>query len=198
MNELLTRLGVPMDIQAFFNISEELSFHYGDTNEHYGEGFHKIPTTVNLWMAGEETALEVIVTYCAMEAIAFITINRQRYPKLEELAFIAIGNKLQEEQAKWIRQKFQKRKFTLVFGCDLLGHLTDIKLGAGLKNIPIRIHHSNFKVLIYRREKLRVFDEDVVSFHAFQLAFGIRGKIRTRKPIKSLTFLDQLKNDTYR
>ena len=66
-------------------------------------------------MAGEETALEVIVTYCAMEAMAFITINRQRYPKLEELAFIAIGNKLQEEQANWIRQKFQKRKFTLVF-----------------------------------------------------------------------------------
>ena len=107
MNELLTRLGVPMDIQAFFNISEELSFQYGDTNEHYGEGFHKIPTTVNLWMAGEETALEVIVTYCVMEAIAFITINRQRYPKLEELAFVAIGNKLQEEQANWIRQKFQ-------------------------------------------------------------------------------------------
>lgn len=98
----MTRLGVPMDIQAFFNISEELSFHYGDTNEHYGKGFHKIPTTVNLWMAGEETALEVIVTYCAMEAIAFITINRQRYPKLEELAFVAIGNKLQEEQANWM------------------------------------------------------------------------------------------------
>jgi hypothetical protein len=198
MNELLTRLGVPMDIQAFFNSSDDLVFHYGDTDEHYGEGFHKVPTTANLWMAGEETASQVIVTYCAMEAIAFITTNRQRYPKLEELAFIAIGNKLQEEQVSWIRQKFRKRKFTLVFGKDLIGHLTDIKLGAGLRNIPIRIQHSNFKVLIYRHNELRVFDEDRISYHSFQLAFGIRGKIRTRKPIKSLTFLHQLKNDTYR
>lgn len=198
MNDLLSRLGVPLDIQAFFNITVDLSFHYGDTTEHYGEGFHKIPTTENLWMTGEDTASEVIVTYCAMEAIAFITINRQRYPILQELAFIAIGNKLQGEQIHWIRQKFAKRKFTLVFGRDLLGQMTDIKLGAGLKNIPIQIQHSNFKVLIYRRDKLRVFDEDVISFHAFQLAFGVRGKIRTRKPIKSLTFLDQLKNDTYR
>ena len=198
MNELLTRLGVPTDIQAFFNSSADLSFYYGDTHEHYGEGFHKIPTTANLWMAGGETASQVIITYCAMEAIAFITINRLRYPKLEELAFIAIGNKLQEEQANWIRQKFPKRKFTLVFGCDLIGHLTDIKLGAGLKNIPIRIQHSNFKVLIYRLNVLRAFDEDRISYHAFKIAFGIRGKIRTRKPIKTLTFLDQLKNDAHR
>jgi hypothetical protein len=198
MNELLTRLGVPLDIQAFFNCSGELVFHYGDTYEHYGEGFHKIPTTGNLWIAGDPTAADVIVTFCAMEAIAFITVNRHRYPKLAELAFIAIGNKLQVEQANWIKQRFRKRKFTLAFGGDLLGHLTDIKLGAALRYLPIAIQHSNYKVSIYCRDQLRVFDEDRISYHAFQLAFGIRGKIRTRKSIKTLTFLDQLKNDPHR
>jgi len=197
MNPLLTRLGVPADIQAFFNTAAELSFHYGDTSEHYSEDFHKVPTTANLWMAGEATASEVIVSYCAMEAIAFITINRQHYPELEKLAFVAIGNKLQGEQVKWIREKFPKRKFTLVFGNDLLGQITDIKLAAGLKHIPLRIQHSSGKVLINCLDKLRIFDEDKITLHAFQLAFGLRGKIRTRKPIQTLTYLDQLKNDTY-
>ena len=198
MNGILTRLGVPGDIQSFFNAADDLCFHYGDTCEHYGEGFHKIPTTANLWIAGNDAVPQVIITSCAMEAIAFITINRQRYPKLDELAFVAIGNKLQQEQANWIRQKFTKRRFTLVFGNDLLGHLTDIKLGAALKNMPLRLKYSSGKVLVYNLDKLRVFDEDKISYHAFQLAFGIRGKIRTRKAIHSLTFLDQLKNDTYR
>src|SRR5258708_5494632 len=125
MNALLTRLGVPPEIQAFFNASAELSFNYGDTDEYYGDGVHKVPTTQNLWVAGNETASNVIITYSAMEAIAFITINRQHYPKLEQLTFIAIGNKLQPEQVNWIVQNFRKRRFTLVFGKDLIGHITD-------------------------------------------------------------------------
>jgi len=71
-------------------------------------------------------------------------------------------------------------------------------LAAALKRLPIRMKHSNGKVLIYRHDKLRIFDEDKISFHAFQLAFGIRGSIKTCKPYQSLTFLDQLKNDAYR
>ena len=193
MNELLTRLGVPMDIQAFFNTTADLVFHYGDTYEHYGEDFHKIPTTANLWMAGEDCASQVIITYCAMEAIAFITINRQRYPNLGELAFIAIGNKLQEEQANWIRQKFRKRKLTLVFGNDILGHMTDIKLAAGLKGITISLFHNNYRVAISYKELAYDFDEEKISLNAFQSAFGIRSRIRTRKPNAALTFLNQLK-----
>jgi voltage-gated potassium channel Kch len=198
MNALLTRLGVPPEIQAFFNASAELSFNYGDTNEHYGDGIHKVPTTQNLWVAGNETASNVIITYSAMEAIAFITINRQRYPNLEQLAFIAIGNKLQPEQVNWIMQNFHKRRFTLVFGKDLIGHITDIKLAAGLKNITIRVFHANHTVMIYRYDELRFFEDERLSLHAFQQAFGLRGRICTRKPIKTLTFLDQLKHDAHR
>jgi hypothetical protein len=198
MNALLTRLGVSPEIQAFFNASDELTFNYGDTREHYGDGFHKVPTTQNLWVAGNETASNVIITYSAMEAIAFITINRQRYPKMEQLAFIAVGNRLQPEQVDWIRQNFPGRRFTLVHGKDLLGHITDIKLAAGLKNIAIRIFHANHKVIIYRKDQLHIFNNERLSLHAFQQAFGLRSGIRTRKPAHSLTFLDQLKYDAER
>jgi hypothetical protein len=200
MNALLTRLGVSPEIQAFFNIGDELLFHYGDTQEHYGERFHKIPSTSNLWVAGNETANEVIVSYSAMEIIAFMTINCSRYANLENLAFIAIGNQLQRGQVDWIRQRYPKRRFTLLFGKDELGHLTDIKLAAGLQNTVIHIYHTgqSQQVIIDRKGKQIIFKYGEVSLHRYKLAFHIRGRIRTRKPIKSLTFLDQLKHDAER
>ncbi|MEZ2338430.1 hypothetical protein AB6735_22470 [Mucilaginibacter sp. RCC_168] len=195
MNALLTRLGVSPEIQAFFNIGGELLFHYGDTREHYGEGFHKIPTTKNLWVAGNEAAHEVIVSYSAMELIAFITINRSRYANLEQLAFIAIGNQLLKDQVDWIRQTYPKRRFTLLFGKDELGHLTDIKLAAGIQNTAIHIYYirQSGQVTIDRKGKLIIFEYGQVSLNSYKRAFHIRGRIRTRKPTKSLTFLDQLK-----
>jgi hypothetical protein len=101
--------------------------------------FHIVPSTQNLWFAGTQNATHLIITYSVMEAMAFITFNRHRFPRLEQLAFIAIGNKLHAEQGDWIRQSFPGRKVILVFGKDLVGHITDIKLAAAIKNIPIRI-----------------------------------------------------------
>lgn len=198
MNVLLTRLGVPPEIQAFFDVADELFFDYGDAYEHYGDGFHKIPTTQNLWLAGSAAASNVIITYSAMEAIAFITLNRHRYPRLEQLAFIAIGNRLHTEQSNWIRQNFPKRKVTLVFGKDLVGYITDIKLSAAIKNIPIRIIYKDTEIHIYRDKCLHVFNQEQISLHLFQEAFGIRPRFRTGKPVQTLTFLDQLKYDSER
>jgi hypothetical protein len=198
MNEYLSRLGVPPEIQAFFKITADLSFDFGDSCEVFGDNFHRVPTTTNLWVAGNESALEVVVTYSALEAIAFLTVNRVRYPKFHQLAFVAIGNRLHPEQTDWIRQHFPKRKFTLVFGNGLLGHITDIKLTAALKNLSFRIFHANHKVMAYRIDELKIFEDEQLSLHAFKIAFGIRGKIRTRKPTQSLTFLDQLKHDADR
>ncbi|MEO6849044.1 MAG: hypothetical protein ABI166_00375 [Mucilaginibacter sp.] len=198
MNTLLTGLGISPEIQAFFNAAADLSFSYGDQMENYGEGFHTVPSTRNLWVAGTHNATHVVIAYSVMEAIAFITLNRHRYHRLEQLAFIAIGNRLHSEQANWIRENFPGRKFTLVFGKDLIGHITDIKLAAGIKNIPIRVFFSDNEVLIYRDKVLRVFNQDQTSLHAFQEAFGIRPRFRTAKPVQSLTFLDQLKYDAER
>ncbi|QEM13755.1 MULTISPECIES: hypothetical protein [Mucilaginibacter] len=195
---MLTRLGVPPELQAFFNIDDDLDFDYCDAYEHCGEGFHKIPTTQNLWVAGNNTASTVIITYSVMEAIAFLTLHRHRYPRLEQLAVVAIGNRFYKEQANWIRENFRGRKFVLVFGKDLIGHLTDIKLTAGIKNLNIRIFHSENQILIYRGNLFRAFDQERISLHAFQEAFSIRPRFRTGKPVQSLTFLDQLKHDAER
>ena len=71
MNALLTRLGVPMKIQVFFRVPPDLWFNYDDTEECYSENFHRVPSTQNLWVAGDETASHVVVTHSAMEAMRF-------------------------------------------------------------------------------------------------------------------------------
>jgi hypothetical protein len=139
MNRLLTGLGIALEVQAFFNIAGDLTFNYGDQVERYEAGSTCCSLYPNLWFAGSQNATHLIITYSVMEAMAFITFNRHRFPQLEQLAFIAIGNKLHAEQGDWIRQNFPGRKVILVFGKDLVGHFTDIKLAAAIKNIPIRI-----------------------------------------------------------
>ncbi|GAA3989419.1 hypothetical protein [Mucilaginibacter dorajii] len=200
MNALLTRLGVSVEIQAFFCATGDLLFDYGGQQEHYGSGFHKIPTTPNLWVAGNETANEVIVSYSAMEAMAFIAINRARYANLQQLSFVAIGNQLQQGQVDWLRKTFPKRRFTLLFGKDELGHLTDIKVAAGIRNTPIHIYHTgqSHQLIIDHKGKLVIFKYGEISLNRYKQAFHIRDRIRTRKPILSLTFLDQLKYDAER
>src|SRR5258708_11234995 len=106
MNDLLTGLGIPSEVQAFFNATANLSFSYGDQYECYDAGFHIVPSTQNLWVAGTQNATHLIITYSVMEAMAFITLNRHRYPWLEQLAFVAIGNRLHVEQVDWVRQNF--------------------------------------------------------------------------------------------
>lgn len=198
MNQLLTRLGVSSEIQAFFNTGSELAFSYGDQYERYTEHYHVVPSTQNLWVAGSRNATHLIVTYSVMEAIAFISLKRFRYPRLEQVAFIAIGNRLHAEQGEWIRQNFVGRNITLVFGKDLVGNMTDIKLSAAIKNIPIRIVYAEPYVLVYRDQWLETFNRERISLHAFQEVFGIRPRFRTAKPLQSLTFLDQLKYDAER
>jgi hypothetical protein len=198
MNPLLTRLGISPEIQAFFNISGRVSFDYGDQQEHYSDQFHVVPSTHNLWMAGNQNATHVIISYSAMEAMAYIMLKRHHYPRLEQLAIVAIGNRFHTAQSTWMRDNLQSRKFTLVFGNDLVGRITDIKLAAGIKNIPIRVFHSGCEIQIQCGNLLRVFDQEQISLHFFQEAFGIRPRFRTGKPVQSLAFLDQLRHDTER
>jgi hypothetical protein len=198
MNRILTGLGLPLEVQAFFNVSSDLSFNYGDQLECYEDGIHVVPSTQNLWLAGSQNATHLIISYSVMEMMAFITLNRHRYPRLENLAFIAIGNRLHTEQGDWIRQSFPGRKIILVFGKDLIGHLTDIKITAAIKNIAVRVLYINTEIHLYKDKTLCVFNQEQVSLHAFQEAFSIRPRFRTAKPVHSLTFLDQLKYDTKR
>jgi hypothetical protein len=198
MNQVLTGLGIPLEVQAFFNITADLTFNYGDQVERYGKGFHTVPSTQNVWFAGTQNASHLIITYSVMEAIAYMTFNRHRYPRLDRLAIIAIGNKLHAEQGDWIRESFPGRTIILVFGNDLLGHITAIKLAAAIKNMPIRVFYNSGDVHIYCNNCLKVFSVGEISLHAFQEAFAIRPRYRTGTPVRSLTYLDQLINDAER
>ena len=192
MNPLLTRLGVPQEVQAFFNI-HDLLFTYGDHFEHFDTGFHRVPTTQNIWLAGKDLSREVIITSTAMEAIAYLSVNLYRYPDLNSLSFIAVGNLPQPGQLNWIRANYQKKKFTLVFGKDLLGKLADIMIAAGIKNKTIRLMRSDMQVQILCNNKLYGFEQDNLSLSAFEKAAGMRTGIRTCKPKEFDTYLDQLR-----
>ena len=81
---------VPAEVQALFNI-HELLFTYGDNFEHFDTGFHRVPTTQNIWLAGKDLSREVVITSTAMEAIAYLSVNLYRYPDLNALSFIAVA-----------------------------------------------------------------------------------------------------------
>jgi hypothetical protein len=194
MNDHLTRLGVPEVLQAWFNCRQELVFDYGGAKEIFTKDFHKVPTTANLWLSGNRSASEVVITHSAMEAIAFLTLHAGDYPRRDTLSFIATGNLPGMVQLQWIRQNFKKRKFTLVFGNDLLGALTDIKVAAGLKGQDTRLLLSGDALHVQMKTQVRILSVPGISLYAFEKAFGLRMGIRTKKPPTALTFLDQLKD----
>jgi len=194
MNEQLTRLGVPQALQAWFDCREKAEFDYGGAKEIFTDELHKVPTTANLWLAGSRSASEVVITYSAMEAIAFLTLHADHYPRPDALSFIATGNLPSMGQLLWIRRQFKKRKFTLVFGSGLLGTLTDIKVAAGLKGHGTRIMLLDDQVRIQMKAHSYLIPVQQISLYAFEKAAGLRTGIRTRKPNAVGDFLDQLRN----
>jgi hypothetical protein len=193
MNSILTKLGVPKEVQAFFNV-DELLFAYGEHFEHFDMDFHRVPTTQNLWLAGKDISREVIITWTAMEAISYLSVNHYRYPDLDALTFIAIGNLAQPGQLNWIRANYPGNKFTLVFSKDLLGKLADIRVAVGLNNKTVSLLLYDTQIQIMIDGKSYSFDQDSLSLNAFEKASGLRSGIRTNIPKEFNTYLDQLKH----
>jgi|SRR5579863_7090423 len=194
MNPLLTKLGIPPGIQAFFK-ANELLFNYGGDFEHFGTGFHLVPTTPNLYIAGSEVTKELMIASSVMEAMAFLTLAGHRYPNLDDLSVIAIGNLPHPGQLNWIKSRCQKRKITMVFGKDILGRLTDIKVAAGIRNKVVRLTMRENRIDIEYNQIQYRFNQDSLSLNKFEKSAGLRSKIRTCKPKKFDTYLDQLKHD---
>jgi hypothetical protein len=193
MNSILKRLGVPPDIQAFFNCPE-LIFNYGGDAEHFGLDFHRVPTTRHLYLAGAQVSRELILTSSVMEGIAFLTFNIHHYPTLENLSVIALGNLPHTTQLNYISAGWQKNKINLVFGNDLLGRLTDIKVATGIRNKTADLYTYGDQVAIeYNHIHYRF--SDTLTLNKFEKTTGFRSGFCTGKPKKFNTFLDQLKND---
>jgi hypothetical protein len=148
MYPFLTRLGIPNNVQQYFSpyyrIDQvgNLRFAFGSNDEVFGPGIHRIPATEELWMAGDQhdpTIRMVIFTHSAMEAIAFVSINRYTIPAFDRCLFISFGSGLYSSQLSRIRRGCEGRSCAFVFGKDLFGHIADVKAAAALCKMPVTV-----------------------------------------------------------
>lgn len=191
INPVLKRLGISSEVQAFFH-ADHLCFDYGDASEVYGDGFHYVPTTSHLWLVGSVYAADVIVTSSAMEALAWYEFHHPYYHDPGKLAFVSLGNLASDSQLNWLRSNFKRRKFTLVFGNDFLGALTDIRVTAALKNKAVILCWQKREAEVRLNGRTACFDESCCSLYRFEQVFGLRTGIRTSKPSVHTSFLIQL------
>lgn len=192
MNMWLTKLGVPMEIQALFGVSENLTFDYGDSYEEFAPGLSKIPVSGNIWRCGNEMASEIIISWSAVELMAMLTYKISRYRKLDDIYLLSLGCRLSAGQLSWIRRSQAKRKVAVVFPNDLAGKATDIRIAGALKNVDPRIVWNHQGIEITCRNRLLRFSQDQLSLAAFERAAGLRSCVRTIKPKFHNTFLEQL------
>ncbi|QJD95933.1 hypothetical protein HH214_08625 [Mucilaginibacter robiniae] len=195
MNPLLAKLGISPEAEAFFH-AESLCFDYGGVSEVYEEGYHYVPTTDGLWLAGNRYAQEVVITNSAMQAIAWYAIHRSRYADPAALTLVSLGNLPTPAQLSWLRSSFRRRKFTLVFDHSMLGNLTDIKAACLLKGKTISLCWQKEKTAVSYEGRTVYFDENCCSLHHFEKAFDLRLGIRTSKPALHTTYLTQLQDDS--
>lgn len=188
MATLLKKLGVPSNVRLFFEPWYEVQadgsiiFPFGDEYEHVGTDFHRVPTALNPWTAGSGPL--VFISFSAIEAICFLTCYAHSFADLSLLQFIAIGN-------HWENVQSCPGKITLLFGKDILGRLTDIKLSLALRDKKVGIRYCTDDTFEIDRHR---FIETQITLSAFEKKLGIRSGIRTVKPRNFNTFFEQLKH----
>ena len=202
MHPYLTNLGVPVRIQEHFAPyyrSDEygnLEFSYATSAEKYGPGIHLVPQSEALWCAGDITGngvTEVLITYSAMEAIAFLSLKGHQFNQPDKLLFVATGAGISMQQILWIREAFAGKSFNLLLGSDLLGHTADLKAAAGLRNIPIAIRlTTQFRLEVVFRFRLFGFDPVNFSLNTFERDSGYRFGMKTFKQKGAVSFLARL------
>lgn len=197
MHPVLKRLGVSPEVQSFFH-ADELRFDYGNVCEIYEEGLHYVPTTPNLWVAGNRYATEIVLCQSAMEALAWYSVNQYIYNAPAALAFVSLGNLPTQAQLNWVARHFRRRKLTLAFGNSLLGALTDIRVAGWLKEKNVVLGWQKENVEIRLNGCVAVLPEAQCSLYRFEQLFNLRTGIRTSKPATHATYLAQLHNDAER
>lgn len=190
-------LGVDPRVRHFFKNHlttsyETLIFNYGNSAEHAGAGFHRLPLTEETWIAGEpKFATNIFITASAMDALAFLDLNRQRFPGFDALCFIATGAAPYKSHAALI-QKYQQKKLHFIFSNDPPGAVCDLKLASYIRNKPLTITYQNNQFDILFEHKNYVFER--LSLNALEKASGYNFRIRTHKPKNTSTYYEQLRN----
>jgi hypothetical protein len=201
MHPYLTKLGVPGDVQEFFNGccttdgNNNLAFTYGDSAEIYGLAFHRIPSAKHLWIAGNTNynlIKWVFICSSAMEAVALLSLNSGAFCSYDPLLFVATGLRPQAAQINRIMQNLRHRTIALVFSGDLLGRVTDLKMAAGIRKVPAAVTVNGNTVHVRCRYRDYPFSHEEFSLNAFEKASGFRFKIRTLKSKTHESFLAQL------
>lgn len=206
MHAFLTRLGVRPEVQEFFaphyhsDDIGNLIFPYGNDREHFGFGFHLVPDTEMLWLAGNPNShmiRRIFICASAMEAIAFLSVKYPTFTNLDGLLFAAVGAKPSTEQMGWLTRHFGDRLFTLVFGKDILGRICELKVATGLSNMPVAIFIEGEQIIVNYRFANHVFPAEAFSLNAFEKKTGCRFRMATQKPSAFDAYFDQLKAGNY-
>jgi hypothetical protein len=207
MHPYLTRMGVSEMVQQFFApffTSDEagnLCFWYGKVYEHFGFGFHRVPVSADLWLAGNLNFSQVrlvIISGSALDGVSWLNKKGIYLSHTENLLFISTGAGLQTEHIRWINEHLDGKAFCLTYGKDLLGRLASVKMAAGLRRLPMEVYaEGTDEVSVSFRSRNFSFSQDNFSLHAFEKAAGFRFGIRCDQPKDHLTFFDGLKADAF-
>jgi hypothetical protein len=208
MHPYLIKLGVPFPVQEFFEPAYRtdkhgnLLFDYSDGSENYGLAWHRLPSSDGFWMAGQtqlQMAGHVIITTSAMEAIAYLSLNFNVLRNNGALLFLAIGSGLTLAQMVWIMQNLRAKYVGLVFENNLLGSITELKIAAGIRKIPVAIFNEpGEKIRVSFRFNDYLFGYDEFSLNRFEKVSGFRFGCRTAKSKTHISFLEQLKSTAFK
>lgn len=203
MHPYLTRLGVRQEVQeyvepyCFSNDAGDLCFAYGNEFEHYGFAFHRVPIVSCFWMAGNlnfSQVRQVIICASAMEGIAWLNHNWFSFFDAENLLFLSVGASLHHQHIRWLREQLTGKEFTFVFGKELLGRLTALKLAADIRGQRLHIAYlAEEKIQILFRGRNFIFSPENLSLNALKKLSGFRFRVRISTPKNYNTFFEQLK-----
>jgi len=207
MHAYFTRLGIRPEVQDFFrpfyrvDAIGNLWFTYGDETEHFGFAFHKVPVTDGFWLAGNLQFSQVrlvILSASALDAVSWLNKKTAAFPQTGNLLFVALGAGVCKAQMLWIRTHLAGKQFRLLFGRDVLGRMTDLKLAAAIRGWPLSVYLGDGEqVVVCFRQRHFSFSQEQFSLAAFEKDAGVRFGIAADKPKVHNSFFDELKAEAW-
>jgi hypothetical protein len=194
----LEELGIHPDVRSFFNpyitiACQTLIFKQADYFEQASRTCHRIPITESLWIAGEPAlATDLLVCSSAMDGLAWLNQNHQRYRQLSTLCLICTGSVPYIYHAAIIQKHTPKRKLHFLYSSDDLGAMCDLKLASFIRNKPLTVtyHHNSYLI----RFENKNYEFAQLSLNALEKSSGYNFKIRTHKPKNASTYYEQLRS----
>lgn len=203
MHPYFTRLEILPEVQEYFepfysaDDSGNLIFPYGDSFEHFGFGFHLVPSTENFWMAGNRNfsqVADIIICGSAFDAIAWLNKKYQSFRSLQSLLFLSVGTGLRPVHTEWISRHINGKRYELLFGRDVPGVITDLKVAAAIRGVALAVYRMGDDGFAVRfRSKSFLFSPDGFSLNAFERVSGFRFNVSCQKPRGFNSFFEELK-----